>query len=85
MTDLDIIKNVIVSLDQINVPTAYIQQIGVPLFEANNQLKTLYNFLMNKIQEEKKEEEAKPEEPEVCIEPVEEIPADVKPEDVVEL
>lgn len=57
MTDLDIIKNVILSLDRINVPTMYIEQIAVPLVEANNQLKTLYNHYVKKVQEAKANEE----------------------------
>ena len=58
MTDLDIIKNVILSLDRINVPTMYIEQIAVPLVEANNQLKALYNHYVKKVQEAKANEEA---------------------------
>ena len=56
MTDLDIIKNVILSLDRINVPTAYIEQIAVPIFEADRQLKALYNHYTQKIKEEEKKE-----------------------------
>ena len=56
MTDLEILQNVIETLDAISVPMNQLQQIGFPIYNANNQLKQLYLAVIN-AQEKREEEE----------------------------
>lgn len=59
MNDLELIQSVICELDNINVPVAFFQQIGVPLFNANGKLKAL----LKAIAERQPKEQQGPKEP----------------------
>lgn len=61
MTDIELLRDVIETLDGISVPVKYDDQIAAPIKDANNKLKALYNFVYKKIKEEQEAKE-KPEE-----------------------
>lgn len=70
MTDVELLANVINSLDRINIPIGLIEQIGVPIANANHQLKALYKCVMDKTKAESNAEE----EPIIKMEAVDELP-----------
>lgn len=47
MTDLDVLKNTIDILDSINVPTALIEQVGLPILHASRNLKILQKAMLD--------------------------------------
>lgn len=51
MSDIELLQNVISTLDRIPVPAQYTEQIGIPIYNSSNLLKSLYNTVMKKIQE----------------------------------
>lgn len=74
MTDIELLANVINTLDQISVPVALMEQIGIPIANANQQLKVLYKCVTDRI---KAGADTK-EEPEITVEVVDELPEDAE-------
>ena len=58
MSDIEVLKLVIDHLDHIQVPVQYTQQIAIPIDNASNILKQLYDAVI-KAAEEKQEAEKK--------------------------
>ena len=56
MNEIELIQSIIRELDSINVPVALLQQIGVPLFNANGKLKALLNAKAKETQKEQKDQ-----------------------------
>lgn len=68
MTDLEIIKTVIDTLDGINIPVTMTEKVGIPILNSSTMLKRLYNAIVEKLNaqlKEKEEKEKSEEEPEV--------------------
>ena len=62
MSDLEILKKTIDTLDGISVPVPLTEQIAIPVINARNMIKALYDAIVADLQ--RKAEEAKKEEPE---------------------
>lgn len=45
MSDTEILKNVILTLDRIDVPISFMEQISIPIYNANAKLKKLYSYI----------------------------------------
>ena len=62
MTDLEILKTAIDTLDGISVPVTLTEKIGIPIYNSTSMLKKLYNAIVERLHkqlEEKEAEEAK--------------------------
>ncbi len=64
MTDMEIIKNSIDALSAINVPVAFLETIGVPIYQVRKNLQLLYDAVIQNSQK-KKEEATAEEEPRI--------------------
>lgn len=51
MTDIDIIRNAIKTLDNLNIPNWLLEQIGIPIYNVNKDLKNLYSAIMERAQQ----------------------------------
>ena len=70
MTDLEIIKTVIDTLDGISIPVTMTEKVGIPILNSSTMLKRLYNAIVEKLNaqlKEKEEKEKAEEEPEVTL------------------
>lgn len=52
MTDIELLLNVINTLDRINIPIVLVEQIGIPIANASNQLKALYTSVTKKAEKD---------------------------------
>ena len=59
MTELELLKKDIDTLDSIRVPTALTQEIAVPIVRVSADLKALYNAIMDTMGTQKAEAEVK--------------------------
>ena len=60
MSDLDVLSQVINTLDNIEVPAKYVEKIGIPISNSSNILKALRKALMELIERKKNEEPETP-------------------------
>ena len=68
MSDIEVLKLVIDQLDEISVPIKYKEQIAVPLADANNALKQLFNAVIKAAEEKQEAEKKEPAEEETSHE-----------------
>ena len=59
MDGYELIQSIIYELDSINVPVCLMQQVGVPLFNANGKLKSFLKSITEANQKNPKEAENK--------------------------
>lgn len=71
MTDLEILKRVIDTLDNIEIPAKYVEKIGIPISNCSNLLKALDKAVKDTMKRNQQEQPAEavpeteePEEPE---------------------
>lgn len=64
MSDIEILESVITDLNGISVPVNLTEQIGIPLYNANNKLKALYNAVIRQAREDAAEKAKETEETE---------------------
>ena len=77
MTDLDILNQVTNTLDNIEIPAKYVEQIGIPVSNCSNLLKALAKAVRETVQRKQEEEAAK-----AAAEPIpEELPVEEALED----
>ena len=64
MTDLDVIKDAVLTINSIQVPIEYKEQIADPLYRVGRNLDELYRAILNQIRKEQEQEQeiAEPEE-----------------------
>lgn len=55
MTDIDILQNSINQLNNIAIPIAFVESIGVPIARVSQQLNLLLNTILEQIHKEKEE------------------------------
>ena len=58
MNDLDILKQVVNTLDNIEIPTKYVEKIGIPISNSSNLLKALVKAVEDTIKKKQAEEQA---------------------------
>ena len=63
MQDIELLQTVIRELDSINVPVCLMQQVGVPLFNANGKLKALLKAIAERNPNEQQEQKESAETP----------------------
>ena len=80
MSDMEILDQVINTLDNIEIPTKYVEKIGIPISNSSNLLKALSRAVKEMIRKEKEKEQVPATIEPVPEEPVEEAPAEETPE-----
>ena len=77
MTVREVVEQVAKDLGNINVPVSQMQNIGVPIVQA---IQGLNAVIQAWDEEDKKKQEAKPDEPEIKLEvvPAEEVPEEIR-------
>ena len=61
MTDIEILNQVINTLDNIEIPSKYIEKIGIPIMNSSNLLKALTQAVQETARKKMEEEAAKAE------------------------
>ena len=61
MNNLQVLQTVINELGAVCIPTAYLEQIGVPVYNARQKLIALYSDVQQASQKKEEEEKAIPE------------------------
>ena len=75
-TELKVLKEAIDTLDTVSVPNVLLEQVGAPIYNANQKLKYVYRSILARIKEEHekaKAQESQEEEPKIEIVPAEEV------------
>lgn len=58
MTDLEVLKQVCDTLDNLEIPTKYTEKLAVPILASSNLLKALYQAVLDAANKKKEEEAA---------------------------
>ena len=59
MSELELLRKTIGILDNIRVPTALTQEVAVPIVQVSEDLKALYNAILETMERQKAETEVK--------------------------